>query len=325
MPSPPPRLISLLFSFRNEEEVLPELLKRVRAMAFNLPVATEFVFINDASTDRSLELLTAEALQDPRVKIINMSRRFGVAECYLAGMAHARGDAVVTLDSDLQDPPEIIPELVEKWLAGSEVVYTVRTKREGETAFKRWLTRLAYKAIRSVANEELPVEAGDFKLIGRRVVDQLVRLNEKDPYLRGLVTWAGFKQTPVYYERQARSKGASHFPLLGSKGPLLTFVTGFTSFSVVPLLALLVAGLALAAFALLGAVLLGALQVFGAHAFRSFWWLLAAGAFFSGLQLIGLGILGLYLGRVYNDVRNRPHYIVESMIGFDGANQSQPD
>jgi dolichol-phosphate mannosyltransferase len=315
-PSQPKRRLSLLFSFRNEEDVLPELLQRVRSVASALPVNTEFIFINDASTDRSLELLTAEARQDPRVKIINMSRRFGVAECYLAGMGCARGDAVITMDTDLQDPPEVIPELVEKWLAGAEVVYTIRTKRAGESTLKLLLTRLAYKAIRLVSNEAMPVEAGDFKLIGRRVVEQLIRLNEKDPYLRGLVTWMGFKQTPVYYQREARAKGTTHFPLLRSKGPILTFAIGLTSFSIVPLLGFLIVGLLLTVLAVLGGVVLCGIALFGSHPPREFWWLLAAGGLFSGLQLAGIGTVGIYLGRVYTDVRNRPRFIVESTVGF---------
>jgi polyisoprenyl-phosphate glycosyltransferase len=321
-PTPQPqKLLSVLFSFRNEEENLPELLRRLREAVARLPVAAEFIFVNDASTDRSLEILLAEARQDPRVKIINLSRRFGVPEGFLAAMAHARGDAVITLDCDLQDPPEVIPQLVEKWLAGAEVVHTIRIAREGESALRKLLTRLAYKTINFAANQPLQVEAGDFKLIGRRVVDQLIRLNEKDPYMRGLVTWMGFRQESVHYRREARYRGKTHFPLLLSKGPLLTFATGMTSFSVLPLLGLLAAGFLLLALAVLGLAVLSALTLFAAGSPRYFWWLLAAGGFLSGLQMLGLGVLGLYLSRVYNDVRNRPHYIVDNTVGFEKPGQ----
>jgi polyisoprenyl-phosphate glycosyltransferase len=320
--TPPPKLLSVLFSFRNEEEALPELLRRLRQAVGPLPVAAEFIFVNDASTDRSLEILLAEARQDPRVKIINLSRRFGVPEGFLAGMVHAQGDAVITLDTDLQDPPEVIPALVEKWLAGADVVHTIRTRREGEPALKRLLTRLAYKTINLAANQPLLIEAGDFKLIGRRIVDQLVRLNEKDPYLRGLVTWMGFKQESVRYRREARYRGQTHFPLFRSKGPMLTFVTGLTSFSVLPLLGLLAGGLLLTSLAVVGATILFAVKIFGAGRLGQFWWLLAAGGFFSGIQLVGLGIVGLYLSRIYNDVRNRPHFIVESTVGLERRTQS---
>jgi dolichol-phosphate mannosyltransferase len=320
-------LVSVLFSFRNEAEVIPELLGRLRQVlgaSVSSPAGTpalpgavdfEFIFVNDASTDQSLQLLTEEAKSDQRIKVLNMSRRFGVAECHLAAMKYARGDAVITMDTDLQDPPEVIPELIAKWQAGNEVVYTVRTAREGESAFKIWLTGWAYKAIRLVANEELPVEAGDFKLIGRRVVYELLKLNEKDPYLRGLVTWMGFKQTPVYYKRAARPKGETHFPLFRSKGPIITFVFGFTSFSILPLVGFLLLGLLFTAASVSAAIVLCAMKLHSGHAPGRYWVFIAL-AFFSGLQLMGIGTVGLYLGRVYNDVRNRPRYIVESALGF---------
>jgi dolichol-phosphate mannosyltransferase len=309
-------LVSVVLSFRNEEEVLLELIHRLQQVLGRLALDYELIFVNDASWDKSLPLLMDNAKGNPRIKIINMSRRFGVAECVLAGMKYARGDAVITMDTDLQDPPEVIPELIDKWQAGAEVVYTVRTHREGEPAFKMLLTRMAYKAIRLVANEEMPVEAGDFKLIGRRVVDELLKLNEKDPYLRGLVTWMGFKQTPVYYKRQARPKGRTHFPIFGSKGPVLTFVTGLTSFSILPLAAFLLLGVLVTSVSAVAAAALGLMKLL-AMATPQHALLLTALGFFSGLQLMGIGTLGLYLGRVYNDVRNRPRYIVESTINFE--------
>ena len=312
-----PPLISIVLSFRNEEEVIPELMRRLRQVLARLPVNYELIFVNDASTDGSLQLLLREAKEDPRVKIINLSRRFGVAEGFWAGMRYARGAAVITMDTDLQDPPEVIPELVEKWRGGAEVVYTVRTRRKGESRGKVLLTRLAYKIIRLVASEDLPVESGDFKLMGRRVVDQLLRLNEKDPYLRGLVTWMGFKQTPVYYQREARFKGRTHFPLLRSKGPILTFMTGLTSLSVVPLIAFLALGLLLTAAAAILGLVFCAMKIFALGAPQWWWWLITALGLFSGVQLMGIGTVGLYLGRVYKDVRNRPRYIVESTIGFE--------
>jgi glycosyltransferase involved in cell wall biosynthesis len=239
-----------------------------------------------------------------------------VAECVLAGMKHARGDAVIMMDTDLQDPPELLPEMIEKWRAGADVVYTVRTTRAGEPAYKLFLTRWAYRTINALANTNLPEEAGDFKLLSRRVAEELLKLDEKDPYLRGLVTWIGFKQVPVYYERQARAKGETHFPIFGSKGPLITFVFGVTSFSVLPLAAFVLAGFAVCGLALLllAAVLLQAF--FGSAALLGTWFMGGVLLFVSGLQLVGIGVVGIYLGRVYNDVRNRPRYIVESTVGF---------
>src|ERR1035441_6645581 len=159
-PTAQPRsLVSIVFSFRNEEEFIPELIQRLQSMAARLPVDCEFVFVNDASTDGSLKLLAEKANEDRRIKVITLSRRFGVMDGFWAAMQHARGDAVVTMDCDLEDPPEVIPELVEKWQAGATVVYTIRTDREGESAVRLILTRWAYKAIRLVANQEMPVEA----------------------------------------------------------------------------------------------------------------------------------------------------------------------
>jgi len=311
-----PPLVSVILSFRDEEAVLPELIQQLQQVFAHLSVESEWVFVNDASTDRSLRLLVEHAQADSRVKIINMSRRFGVAECFLAGMRYARGDAVITMDTDLQDPPQVIPELLKEWQRGAEVVYTVRTQREGEPVAKLWLTRLAYKAIQLVANEKLPVEAGDFKLIGRRVVNELLKLNEKDPYLRGLVSWMGFKQVPVYYKRAPRAQGKTHFPIFRSKGPLATFVFGFTSFSILPLVAFLVLGALLTLVSLLSIPALAAAKFLAIATPKGLWLLIALG-FFAGLQLTGIGMLGLYLGRVYIDVRNRPRYIVESTIGFE--------
>ena len=309
-------LVSVVFSFRNEEEVLPELVQRLQAVAARLPVDCEFVFVNDASSDGSLQVLAEQARADRRIKVVTLSRRFGVMDGFWAAMQHARGDAVVTMDCDLQDPPEVIPELVEKWQAGATVVYTIRTNREGESALKIVLTRWAYKVIRLVANQEMPVEAGDFKLMDRRVVDELLKLDEKDPYMRGLVMWMGFKQTPVYYKRAPRPKGTTHFPLFRSKGPLVTFAFGLTSFSFLPLVMFLALGLGLTLLSALAGVVLCALKLLAVGTPHGAG-LIAALGFFSGVQLMGIGTLGLYLGRVYNDVRNRPRYLVASTIGFE--------
>jgi polyisoprenyl-phosphate glycosyltransferase len=307
--------VSVILSFRNEEEVIPELIARLQAALGPLPLDYELIFVNDDSTDGSRALLEARAKEDAHVKLINMSRRFGVAECVLAGMKHARGDAVIMMDTDLQDPPELLPEMIAKWQEGADVVYTVRTARAGEPAYKLWLTKWAYRTINAVANTNLPEEAGDFKLLSRRVAAELLKLDEKDPYLRGLVTWLGFKQVPVYYQRQARAKGETHFPIFGSKGPLITFVFGVTSFSLLPMAAFIAIGGIVCALALLLLLAVVLRAVFGGAA-GEMWFLGGLLLFVSGVQLIGLGVLGVYLGRVYNDVRNRPRYIVESTVGL---------
>jgi dolichol-phosphate mannosyltransferase len=314
-------LVSVVLSFRNEEQVLPELIARLTVALAATTVRYELIFVNDDSSDRSRELLEEERRRDARIKLINMSRRFGVAECVVAGMRYSRGDAVVMMDTDLQDPPELLPELVRKWREGADVVYTVRSARAGEPRYKVMLTRWAYRVIGAIANLNLPVEAGDFKLLSRRVADELMKLEEKDPYLRGLVTWIGFKQVPVYYERQPRHAGETHFPLFRSKGPFVTLVTGLTSFSMIPLTGFLAVGSAVCMLAVVGGMwAVGRALLLGEAA-----GLMTVGSvllFVSGVQLVGLGIIGIYLGRVFNDVRNRPRYIVESAVGFDGDQEA---
>jgi dolichol-phosphate mannosyltransferase len=294
-------LVSVVLSFRNEAGNIPALVARLAAMFGGQAVDYELVFVNDASTDRSFEILLDERSRNPRVKIVNLSRRFGVAEGVRAGMSVARGDAVVYMDADLQDPPEVIPALLERWRQGAAIVHTVRTRRHGEPSLKMWLTKLAYRLIQSGSSIELPVDAGDFKLLSRQAVDHLLRLEESDPYLRGLVVWLGFTQAFVPYEREGRHAGRTHFPFF-SRNPWKTFTLGLTSFSFMPIYACVtLAGAGLAASLVLAAVStpLVALLVF-------LWATLMA----------AVAVVGLYIVRIYKDVRRRPQFIVESTVGF---------
>lgn len=309
-------VLSVVLSFRNEADVIPELISRLAKSLEGAGIDYELIFVNDASTDGSLALLEALRARDPRVKILNMSRRFGVAPCVMAGMQFARGDAVVYMDTDLQDPPELIPTLVARWREGADVVYTVRTSRQGESVWKMRVTRAAYRAIQLASDIELPIEAGDFKLLSRRVVDQLIALGEQDLYVRGLVTWMGFRQVAVPYERQPRGAGEAHFPLLRSWGPISSFVAGVTSFSHAPLIAFLLLGLAGVALSMLALALLLLAGVVGAAA-SSIAWLVAFGVLLWSTLALGIGVIGLYLARIHREVLGRPRYIVESAIGFD--------
>ena len=247
-----------------------------------------------------MSLLLAERERNSRIKIVNMSRRFGVAEGVVAGMATSRGDAVVYMDADLQDPPEIIPRLIERWRQGADIVHTVRTRRHGENPLKMAATRLAYRLIQFGSSIELPVDAGDFKLLSRPAVDHLLRLHESDPYLRGLVVWLGFNQVCIPYERDSRHAGATHFPFF-SRNPWKTFTTGLTSFSFMPVYVCFV----LAASGLAAALLLALAGSF----------FMAALTFFWATTIGAIAIVGVYLIRVYKDVRGRPPYIIESVIG----------
>jgi len=302
-------LVSVVLSFRNEADNIPTLVSRLAAMFAGQAVDYELVFVNDASTDASLATLLSERQRNSRVTIVDMSRRFGVAEGVLAGMAASHGDAVIYMDADLQDPPEVIPTLLEKWQGGADVVHTVRTRRHGEHPLKMLATRWAYRVIQLGSAIELPVDAGDFKLLSRAAVNHLLQVRESDPYLRGLVVWLGFTQVFVPYERDARNAGRTHFPFF-SRNPWKTFCIGMTSFSFLPIYACW----ALAAAGLVGSFLL--LFLSGT--------LMAALAFFWATTLAAVGGVGLYVIRIYKDVRGRPAYIVKSIIGNDDNTRTGP-
>ncbi len=307
--------LSVILSFRNEQEVIPELISRLQTVLRKIPITYELVFVNDASSDRSLELLREHRAEDPGVKIINMSRRWGVAECVLAGMKLSTGKAVVYMDADLQDPPEVIPDLVANWRDGADVVYTVRKTRAGEPMMRMLLVKIAYRFIRAMSSIDLQIEAGDFRLLSRRVVDQLVELRERDPYLRGMVAWLGFKQVPVYYDRHARAAGETHFPLLSNRAALMTIVNAIIAFSIVPLVAFLFIGLAAVVFGLLFAPIAFVAVKAGLPMIDD-WKMVSLVSTLWGIPVTGIGILGLYLSRVHAEVRNRPSYIIESTEGL---------
>lgn len=304
-------LISIIFSFRNEEENIPELIKRTKDAIEKTGYEYEIIFVNDASTDNSLEILKNYAQNDKRIKIINLSRRFGYNQGIFAGFNYAKGSAVITLDADLQDPPELIPDLIKKWEEGADVVHTVRKKREGESKIKVILTKIAYKIINFVSEIKLLEEAGNYKLISRKALNEILKLKEKDPYVRGLAGWVGFKQEYIYYIRQKRSKGKTHFPFLRSMGPFMEFISGLTSFSILPLLYIVVLGIGLK---LLGIILL-ILSIFD---IGSFWPGIII--FLTGIIVFSIGIVGVYTGRIWKEVLDRPNYIVENTVNIEDEN-----
>jgi glycosyltransferase involved in cell wall biosynthesis len=312
MSSQPP-LISVVFSFRNERQNIPTLIARLDTVFSRTATDYELLFVNDASDDGSLDALVDERSRNPRVKVINMSRRFGVSECARAGMSASSGDATIIMDADLQDPPEVIPQLLEKWRAGADVVHTVRTRRHGENALKMMMTRLAYRIIHLGSSIELPVDAGDFKLLSRPALNHLLALTESDPYIRGLVVWIGFQQAFVPYERDARHAGKTHFPFF-SRNPWKTFAMGLTSFSFMPIFAVIALALGasgvtvlLVLYVLLRQLLFGDVSTALVLA--------AIGAFFWTTTLVAVAAVGIYVIRIYKDIRNRPQYIVASTLG----------
>jgi dolichol-phosphate mannosyltransferase len=311
--------LSIVISFRNEADVIPELLRRLGPTLAAAGVSYEIVFVNDASTDASLRVLADAAGVDRRIRVLTTSRPFGPAECAFAGLAHASGRAVVLMDADLQDPPELIPTLVARWRDGADVVYTVRTARHGEPLLKPFFTRVAYRLVSAGAEIPLPIEAGDFRLMSRRVVDELLKLPERNMYLRGLVVWVGFTQVAVPYERHPRFAGRTHSGWFRSRNPWRTLLAGLT-FSSGPLTALLAAGLCISAASVAAAAVIwlatGAMPLLALVAISL--------GLIVGVQLFGLGVLGLYVGRIANEVRGRPRYIIESAIGFENAGDRHP-
>ncbi len=315
-------LLSVIFSFRNEQEVLPELIRRICETLDSSGLEYELIFVNDASTDSSLELLMKYREQDQRIKIINMSRRFGVGPCIMAGLRHSKGDAVVYMDADLQDPPELIPKMLAEYEKGADVVNTTRTRRKGENALKMWLTRTAYRLINSVADIDIPKNCGDFKLLSRRAVDQLIRLNEYDPFMRGLVRWIGLRQVQVFYEREPRFSGETHCSLIRSLSPVKEFIRGLTSFSELPLYFALIVG-----FLVLGGAFVYLVKIvftkgfLGVHRPEGSAVMIAT-LFLGGTILFAIGILGMYIGKIHHEIKRRPPYIIESKVGIDECAQS---
>lgn len=315
-------LISVVFSFRNERQNIPTLITRLDAMFARTDVNYELLFVNDASDDGSLDSLIDQRARNPRVKVINMSRRFGVSECARAGLTASSGDATIIMDADLQDPPELIPQLIDKWRAGADVVHTVRTRRHGESAVKMMLTRLAYRIIHMGSSIELPVDAGDFKLLSRPALNHLLALRESDPYIRGLVVWIGFQQAFVPYERDARHAGSTHFPFF-SRNPWKTFAMGLTSFSFMPLFATIALALAAIACATI-VVLFVVLRQLIDHDVSATVALFAAMLVFWATTLAAIAAVSLYVIRIYKDVRNRPQYVVASTIGVTMPRETLP-
>jgi glycosyltransferase involved in cell wall biosynthesis len=292
----------------NEEETLPEFYRRTRAVMDQLDGDCELILVFDGSRDRSPEIGRELRAQDPRVKLIIFSRNFGHQIAISAGIDYAEGDAVVIIDSDLQDPPEVIHDLVAKWKEGYQVVYAQRAKRRGETFFKLFTAALFYRIIRKLASIDIPPDTGDFRLIDRRVVLALRQVREHHRFMRGLSVWVGFKQTGILYERHERYAGTTQYPFRKMFKFALDAITGF---SYVPLQLATTLGLWISLLALIAIPIVAILRfVFGQEFFGGQATTLIAVLFLGGVQLVFLGILGEYLGRIYDEVKNRPLYIV---------------
>jgi dolichol-phosphate mannosyltransferase len=294
----------------NEAETLPRFYDRIIAVMEGLGEPFELILVDDGSTDASYEAMHDLYARDHQVRVISFSRNFGHQIAISAGLDHARGQAVIIIDSDLQDPPEVIPDLVARWKDGAQVVYAQRATRKGETRFKLATAALFYRLIRRVAAIDIPRDTGDFRLLDRKIVDALVSMREQHRFMRGLSVWVGFRQEAVKYERQERFAGSTKYPLTRMVRFSLDAITGF---SYVPLQLATSLGFVLAGMSLLGILLAAALRL-ATHAIIGQASTLILVLFMGGVQLIFLGIIGEYLGRIYDEVRARPLYVVRNVL-----------
>lgn len=307
--------LSIVFSFRNEEQNLELLIPRLREACGSMGLKDyEFVFVNDCSTDRSLEILLHEQQTMKDIVVVNTSRRFGVSECVMAGLGETRGDYVVYMDADLQDPPEIIPDMMELALRErAEVVFTTRRKRDGETWIKLQITKFGYWLLKSFSSIEVPYNSGDFKLLSRRVVNEVLRMKEQKPFMRGLVTWVGFKQAQLFYDRLPRARGETKFPVFSRKVIYNFLDSALISFSDAPLKAALGLGLVITTGACLLLVWIFVQKMIG-WALPGWTAVMATMLVLGGVQLFIIGILGLYIHTIYLQVKGRPLFIVDRIF-----------
>jgi polyisoprenyl-phosphate glycosyltransferase len=305
--------LSVVVPAYNEEEVLPEFHRRLTAVLDRLGVPAEIVYVNDGSRDQTARVCRELRASDSRVAIVDLSRNFGKEIALTAGLDHARGDAVVVIDADLQDPPELIPELIRHWQDGCDVVYAQRMSRAGETALKKVTAHAFYRVVKRISGVQIPEDTGDFRLLSRRAVDALGRLGEQHRFMKGLYSWIGFPQRAVPYARDPRFAGQTKW----NYWRLWNFaIEGITSFTIAPLKAATYFGLVVAVWAFLYAVWVVSKTILYGEPVRGYPSLMVVILFLGGVQLLAIGILGEYLGRMFNETKNRPLYLVQ---GFDAS------
>ena len=307
-------LLSVVVPCFNEEAILRETHRRLVSTLEGVPeLDFELVYVDDGSHDATLNLLRGFQRADARVRVISLSRNFGHEVAIAAGLQNSAGDAVVIIDADLQDPPEVILEMLNRWHSGADVAYGRRTERDGETWFKRWTAATFYRLLNRLANIAIPLDAGDFRLMDRKVVDAFLAMPERDRFTRGMVAWTGFRQEPVEYVRAARAAGETKYP---PRKMLRLAIDGILSFSLTPLRLATWLGFLSAGLALSGIFYALVLRLF-TNSWVSGWTsMLLAILFLGGVQLILLGILGEYVGRIYGEVKRRPLYLVKARLGF---------
>jgi glycosyltransferase involved in cell wall biosynthesis len=306
--------LSIVVPMHNEAPVLAQFFERIEAATKDIGVALEIICVDDGSRDETLAGLVQKAARDPRVKVIALARNFGKEAALTAGIEAASGDMVVPIDADLQDPPELVADFVTRWEEGYDVVYGARADRSSDTALKRTTARLFYRIFNGVADLEIPVSAGDFRLMDREVVEALKRLPERNRFMKGLFAWVGFRQVGVPYVRPERAAGTSTMGYLR----LWRFaLDGITSFSTAPLRVWSVIGFVAALVAVIAAVGLIVRVLIVGREVPGYASLMVAVLFSFAIQMMAFGVLGEYVGRLYQEVKGRPIYVVRARIGFD--------
>ena len=317
-----PQLPSAVVPCFKEEEVTPETHRRLVAALGDIPgFDFELIYVDDGSRASTLDLLRALQAADSRVRVLALSRNFGRQIALTAGLAEAAGDVAVAIDADLQDPPELVGDMLERWRGGADSVYGRRVEREGETRFKRWTAGLFYRLLRYVSEVPIPLDAGDFRLMDRKVVDAFLAMPERDRFVRGMVAWTGFRQEALPYRRSARAAGETKYPF----ARMVRFAAdGVLSFSLAPLRLAVWLGLFVAAAALAGIVYAFSVRLLTDDWISGWAGLFITVMFFGGVQLALVGIVGEYVGRIYGEVKRRPLYLVREWLGFADTPRPAP-
>lgn len=307
--------MSVIVPMYNEEAVIPETYRRLNQVLTNFGESYEIVFINDGSRDKTGEMLSELCKSDYHVKLIDFARNFGHQVAITAGMDYAAGRCMVIIDGDLQDPPELIPDMVGLWRKGFDVVYGKRKTRQGETFFKKFTAKAFYRILQHMTDIDIPVDTGDFRLIDRRVCETLKQLPERSRYVRGLMSWVGFKQTAVEFERSERFAGETKYPL---KKMLKLAMDGIMSFSYKPLRMATWIGSVISAVSFIYLVIVLIQKLFFPQTAQSGWAsLISVSLFFNGIILLMLGIMGEYIGRIYDEAKGRPLYVISELKNMD--------
>ena len=307
-------LISVVVPCYNEEAVLAATHRRLVDTLSRFGFEFETIYVDDGSSDRTPEILRVLQAASDSVRVLRLSRNFGHQIAVTAGLEHAGGDAVVLIDADLQDPPELLPDMVAEWLNGYDVVYGVRADRDGETPFKLWTAKLFYRLINLLSSTRIPLDTGDFRLMDRKVVDAILAMPERDRFLRGMISWVGFRQTGITYHRAPRAAGTSKYPFV----KMVRFAAdGVLSFSIIPLRLATWLGFATSLVALIGIVVALGFRLWTNRWVTGWASLFLGELFLGGVQLICVGIIGEYVGRIYGESKNRPLYFLQERLGFD--------